>query len=130
MNTRTRLTIASWSLFATSLAFAADVADIKADVLLERAKKMDESFVILDVRTPEEFAQGHVPGAINISHDKLADRIGELMDAKNKDVVLYCRTGRRAGMAADTLQASGFNKLLHLDGDMLKWAEANRPTEK
>ncbi len=130
MNTRTRLAITWLGLLATRLAFAADVVDIKADALLERAKKMDESFVILDVRTPEEFAQGHVPGAINISHDKLADRIGELVGAKNKDVVLYCRTGRRAGTAAETLKAGGFNKLLHLDGDMLKWTEANRPTEK
>jgi len=130
MNPCKRAVATCFALFATSLTFAADVVDIKADALLERAQKMDESFVILDVRTPEEFAQGHVPGAINISYDKLADRIGELMGAKNKDVVLYCRTGRRAGMAADTLKASGFNKVLHLDGDMLKWTDANRPIER
>ena len=117
-------------LFASQLLLAADVVDIKSDALLERAKKMDESFVILDVRTPEEFAQGHVPGAINIPHDKLADRVAELLGAKNKDVVLYCRSGKRAGLAAETLTANGFKKLLHLEGDMQKWTEANRPTEK
>jgi rhodanese-related sulfurtransferase len=111
-------------------ALAVDVVDIKPEALLERARKADESFVILDVRTPEEFVQGHVPGAINIPHDKLADRIAELMGEKNKDVVLYCRSGRRAVLAADTLKANGFTKLLHLEGDMQQWTEAKRPVEK
>jgi hypothetical protein len=56
--------------------FAADVVDIKPEAVLERSAKGDKKLVILDVRTPEEFAQGHVPGAINIPHDKLPDRIG------------------------------------------------------
>jgi phage shock protein E len=129
MNTYARFATIGFGLLASGFLFAADI-DIKPDALLERAKKMDESFVIVDVRTPEEFAQGHVPGAINISHDKLVDRIGELMGAKNKDVILYCKSGRRAAMAAETLKANGFTKLLHLDGDMQKWTEANRPTEK
>jgi len=129
MNVYTRLVIVCLGALVSSGAIA-DVADIKPEALLDRAKKMDESFVILDVRTPEEFAQGHVPGAINIPHDKLADRIGELMRDKNKDVVLYCRSGKRAGMAAETLKANGFAKLLHLEGDIQKWTEANKPIEK
>jgi rhodanese-related sulfurtransferase len=117
-------------LLAAQVAFAADVTPINAEALLERSAKKDASMVILDVRTPEEFAQGHVPGAINIPHDKLVDRLQELTSAKDKDVVLYCRSGKRAGMAADTLQANGFTKLLHLEGDILKWTEEKRPTEK
>jgi phage shock protein E len=127
MNAFTRLVIAYLGLFATGVTFAADVTVINADALLDRARKMDESFVILDVRTPEEFAQGHVPGAINIPHDKLPSRIAELMSAKNKDVVLYCRSGKRAAMAADTLQAKGFGKLLHLEGDIQTWTEEKLP---
>ena len=109
---------------------AAEVADIKPEALLERTAKKDAALVILDVRTPEEFAQGHVPGAKNIPHDQLANRISELMGDKDKEIVLYCRSGRRAGLAAETLKANGFEKLLHLEGDMLKWTEANRPVEK
>jgi rhodanese-related sulfurtransferase len=116
-------------LIASAGATAADVIDVKADALLERARKADESFVILDVRTPEEFAQGHVPGAINIAHDKLANRIAELLDDKNKDIVVYCRSGKRAATAAETLRANGFDKLLHLEGDMQKWTAEKRPTE-
>jgi phage shock protein E len=110
--------------------FGADVPDIKPDALLERAAAKDPSLVILDVRTADEFAQGHVPGAINIPHDQLASRVAELKDSKRKDIVLYCRSGRRAGLAAETLQANGFEKLLHLEGDIQKWTEADRPLEK
>jgi rhodanese-related sulfurtransferase len=113
-----------------AVSIAADVIDVKPETVLERSAKKDKSLVILDVRTPEEFAEGHVPGAINISHDKLQDRIGELMSAKDKDIVLYCRSGRRTGLAADTLKAAGFEKLYHIEGDMQKWTEAKRPTEK
>ena len=109
---------------------AAEVAEIKAEALLERTAKQDASLIILDVRTPEEFAQGHVPGAKNIPHDQLLNRIAELAAAKDKEIVLYCRSGRRSAMAADTLKANGFGKLLHLEGDMQKWTEANRPIEK
>jgi phage shock protein E len=109
---------------------AAEVVDIKPDTLLERTAKKDNSIVVVDVRSPEEFAQGHVPGALNIPVDQLTNRIGELMTAKDKEVVLYCRSGRRAGQAAETLKANGFEKLLHLEGDMQKWTEEKRAVEK
>src|SRR5262245_49370931 len=84
-------------------ALAADVVDVNPEAVLARSAKHDKSMVILDVRTPEEFAEGHVPGAINIPHDQLASRLIEINGDKDKDVVLYCRSGRRAGMAAETL---------------------------
>lgn len=86
--------------------------------------------LILDVRTPEEYAHGHVPGAVNIPFDKIDGRINELLASKDKDVVLYCHSGGRAAIAAQTLKAKGFARLLHLDGDIVKWTRENRPTEK
>ena len=130
MKTILRLAVLCLGAWYGSALLAADVVDIKPETLLERTAKHDSSLVILDVRTPEEFAQGHVPGAKNIPHDQLANRIAEIVSDKNKEIVLYCRSGRRAGMAADTLKENGFEKLLHLEGDMLKWTEANRPVEK
>ena len=127
---RKYLLVVPAAMLVFSVVLAADVIDIKADALLERARKMDESFVILDVRTPEEYAEGHVPGAINIPHDKLAGRAVELLGNRDKDVVLYCRTGRRAALAAETLKANGFTKLLHLDGDIQQWTATKHPTEK
>ncbi len=86
--------------------------------------------MILDVRTADEFAEGHVPGAINISHDELADRLAEVEAAKEAGVIVYCRSGRRAGIAEELLLGQGFSNVQHLEGDMLAWLEANRPTEK
>jgi rhodanese-related sulfurtransferase len=62
---------------------------------------------VVDVRTPEEFATGHVPGAINIPHDQLAERHGEIGPPATP-VLLYCRSGRRSGIAAGTLAEKGF----------------------
>jgi rhodanese-related sulfurtransferase len=85
--------------------------------------------LILDVRTPEEYANGHVPGARNIPYDQLPDRLGELGDDRDRNVVVYCESGRRAGMAESALLAAGFTSLHHLEGDMKAWREAGRPTQ-
>lgn len=112
-------------------ACAQEAVRIDQAVLLERMERQDASMIILDVRTPEEFAAGHVPGAINIPHTELPARAAEIAAARDdKDVVLYCRSGARAQRAAEELRRQGFKRLLHLDGDMLKWQENERPIEK
>ncbi len=68
---------------------------------------------VVDVRTPEEFASGHVPGAINIPFDELPRRAAEIGPPATP-VVLYCRSGRRSGIAVDALQKAGFSKLYDL----------------
>lgn len=130
MRTACKALVVVLTLLASNVLFAADAATISADSVLARTQKKDTSMVILDVRTPTEYAQGHVPGAINIPYDKLNSRADELLFAKNKDVVLYCHSGARAAIAAQTLKAQGFERLLHLQGDMVKWARENRPTER
>jgi phage shock protein E len=65
---------------------------------------------VVDVRTPEEFASGHVPGAINIPFDQLPRRASEI-GPPSTPVVLYCRTGRRSAVAGEALQKAGFSKL-------------------
>jgi len=120
------------SLFACSTASYADPvpATIAPEALVQRIDKSDANLVILDVRTPEEFAAGHIPGALNISHEQLPNRIAELADAKNKDVVVYCRSGRRSAIAQQTLESQGFKRVRHLEGDMLKWEADKRAVEK
>ena len=98
--------------------------------LLERLDARDPDLVVLDVRTPAEFAAGHVPGARNVSHDVLATRLGELASMREKQVVLYCRSGRRTLLAVDTLRKAGFTKLLHLQGDYQAWEAGQRPIER
>jgi phage shock protein E len=103
---------------------------INQEALLKRIEKKDASMIILDVRTPEEFVAGHVPGAVNIPYTHLPARLSELPDAGDKEVVLYCATGVRAERAAERMREHGYTRLLHLDGDMKAWDEKNRPKEK
>lgn len=81
----------------------------------------------IDVRTAEEFASGHVPGAINIPFDEVAARIGEI-DATH-GVALYCMVGPRARKGEAALQAAGYEKVLHLEGGLAAWKEAGFPVD-
>jgi rhodanese-related sulfurtransferase len=65
---------------------------------------------VVDVRTPDEFASGHVPGAVNIPYDQISARAAELGPASTP-VLLYCRSGRRSGIAAQALGAKGFTRI-------------------
>jgi rhodanese-related sulfurtransferase len=81
--------------------------------------------VLIDVRTPEEFAAGHVPGAVNLPHTEIADRLDEI---PSREVIVYCQSGKRAGLAGDVLLEAGF-EVGHLEGDMLGWRQAGLPIE-
>lgn len=89
--------------------------------------KSGQTPLILDVRSPQEYRDGHIAGAVNIPHTQLPNRLNELAGFKNKKVVVYCKSGRRAGIAMETLTQAGFSHLLHLDGDMDGWRDNNRP---
>jgi rhodanese-related sulfurtransferase len=81
--------------------------------------------LLLDVRTPEEFAEGHVPGATLVPVQELEARLGELSAYKQRGVVAYCEVGGRAGKAAELLRAHGFSVRL-LDGSMKRWRAEGR----
>ncbi len=97
------------------------------EALFARRQADDPSLVVVDVRTAEEFATGHVPGAINVPYDQVGRRLAEL--PRDKDLVLYCRTGRRATLAADELAAKGYTRLGHLEGDMTAWLARGLPVD-
>ncbi|MEQ1566877.1 MAG: rhodanese-like domain-containing protein [Myxococcota bacterium] len=75
--------------------------------------------VVLDVRTPEEYAGGHVKGAKNIAVQVLAQRLGEV-GPKDKPVIVYCRSGARSAAAANMLKAAGYTEVLDV-GPMSAW---------
>ena len=81
---------------------------------------IDKNATIIDVRTPEEFAGQHVPGAINIPLNQLSTRINELKDTP-KPIIAYCRSGNRSGMAIGVMKQNGITDAVNGGGidDML-----------
>lgn len=100
---------------------------IQPEALLQALEGADPPLV-LDVRTPGEYARGHVPGARNIPHTEVVDRLGELALERERPVVVYCERGGRAALAEAALRQAGF-RVQHLAGDMAAWRAAGRPVE-
>lgn len=112
------------------ISFAEQTATISQQELLTLMATPASNTIVLDVRTPSEFAQGHIKGAINISHDQINDNLSKIIGYKNQTVVVHCRSGRRAVSAENALRAAGFSDLRHLDGDMNGWQAADLPLIK
>jgi rhodanese-related sulfurtransferase len=85
---------------------------------------------VIDVRTPEEFAAGHLRDAKNIPLADLGTRIGELEKSKGRSVVVVCQTGARADKAVRQLAAAGFDDVVSLDGGLTAWQAAGLPVTK
>lgn len=102
--------------------------EVGQEALLEQLASASPPLV-LDVRTPEEFVSGHVPGAQNVPIDELAARIGDLSADRDREVVVYCERGPRARRAQAALVDAGFAQVRHLEGDMSSWRDAKRPCD-
>jgi rhodanese-related sulfurtransferase len=85
---------------------------------------------IIDVRSSEEFAAGHLRDAKHIPLADLGARIGELDKSKNRTVVMVCQTGARSDKAARQLQAAGFEDVHSLEGGLAAWKAAGLPLTK
>ena len=93
--------------------------------------------VLIDVREPAEFDTGHLPGAINIprgvlefqvdAHPAVANATDPALAHRERPLVLYCRTGGRAALAADNLQKLGFADVRSIAGGIEAWREAGLP---
>ena len=83
--------------------------------------------MLLDVRTPEEYAEGHIKGAVLIPVQQLQQRISEV--PKDKQVYVYCRSGVRSVRAAKMLVNAGFTRIENVQGGFMAWKEAGYPVE-
>ena len=80
----------------------------------------ESGYIILDVRRPDEFAAGHIPGAINVANESIGtDEIPELPD-KNQLIMVYCRSGRRSKEASEKLVKLGYTNIVEFGG-ILDW---------
>jgi rhodanese-related sulfurtransferase len=94
---------------------------------LHARRESGDAPVVIDVRTPAEYAAGHIKGAVNIPFDEVAKRIEEI-DAPG-GVALYCMVGPRARKGEEALHAAGYEKVLHLEGGLAAWQAAALPVE-
>jgi rhodanese-related sulfurtransferase len=102
--------------------------NISSDSLQQLMK--DEHSVVLDVRTPEEYSEGHIPGAINIDYRN--ENFEKGLDTLNKELVyeVYCRSGGRSSEAAEIMSRKGFKTIYHFEGGFLEWQKKNYPVVK
>ncbi len=90
----------------------------------------NSSIQLIDVRTPEEFAEGHIAGArlINVWDSTFVEQAKSQL-SKDKPVAVYCRSGKRSATAAGKLVKLGY-EVINLDGGITAWKEENHPVEK
>lgn len=92
-----------------------------------QVKSLESDVITLDVRTPAEFAEGHISGAININvEDGNFESEIEKLD-KNSTYAVYCRSGRRSAAAIETMKDAGFTSLFNMKGGTLDWTAAGLP---
>ena len=93
------------------------------NITAEEAKQImdsEEGYIILDVRTQEEYDQGHIPGAIVISHEEIAEKAEEALTDKDQLILVYCRSGRRSKLAAEALVELGYTNIKEFGG-IIDW---------
>ena len=96
-----------------------DQGAVYVNITAEEAKQImdtEEGYIILDVRTQEEYDQGHIPGAILISHEEIAEKAEDVLTDKDQLILVYCRSGRRSKIAAEALAELGYTNIKEFGG--------------
>lgn len=114
---------------AVAAADAFDTAPVAPRELLA-AIEAGRAPLVIDVRTPDEYAAGHVPGASLMPVQALPTLIGRLEGPKEQPIVVYCERGPRASLARTALGLAGYTRVIYLDGHMKGWRESGLRTVK
>ena len=127
--------LAAMPLFAADPAPAAPAPSASApkNITVEDAAKLlnsDHSIIVLDVRTPDEFKSGHIPGAKNL--DFFSDDFAKQLAAldKSKTYLVHCASGGRSSQACKVFEKDNFPSVLHLNEGFKAWEKAGKPVEK
>lgn len=125
------LTLITTFLFSIAFTSAAEKPAAPAPVKIEEAEKqIADGAQILDVRTKEEWDEGHLKGAalVTVTEDGFLEKAKAVLDPK-KDVVVYCKSGRRSAIATEQLRAAGFT-VHDLEGGFTAWKDAGKDVVK
>jgi rhodanese-related sulfurtransferase len=104
-----------------------DLTAAQASDLIDR-NRGNPDFIVLDVRTPEEFAEGHIASAVNINFGSqdFKSRVGKLK--RDRVYLVYCRSGNRSGQAIEIMKELHFGEIYHLANGISEWMAAGLPT--
>jgi rhodanese-related sulfurtransferase len=97
---------------------------------VKRRSDTGEKFLLIDVREDNEWAEGHVPGAVHLSKGIIERDIEQRVPDANAKVILYCGGGFRSALVADNLQKMGYTNVESMDGGWKGWLAAGLPTVK
>ena len=100
-----------------------DQGAVYVNITAEEAKQImdsQEGYIILDVRTQEEYDEGHIPGAIVISHEEIEEKAEDVLTDKDQLILVYCRSGRRSKLAAEALVELGYTNIKEFGG-IIDW---------
>ena len=100
-----------------------DQGAVYVNITAEEAKQImdsEEGYIILDVRTQEEYDEGHIPGATQISHEEIAEKAEEVLTDKDQLILVYCRSGRRSKLAAEALVELDYTNIKEFGG-IIDW---------
>jgi rhodanese-related sulfurtransferase len=117
-------------VLALTFEFRARAASFAAVGPQDAIRLMNQHALVLDLRSPDAFAAGHLTGARNLPPDQILKAGETLKKYKEKPVVVYCDTGSLAGSAARQLAAQGFTKAVNLRGGLAAWRAENLPVVK
>ena len=98
--------------------------------IIKASSPSQKGFVLIDVRSPEEHAAGFIPGTdFNIDFREMKARHRELGAKLDDDIVVYCQSGRRSGIAAEVLADLGYTHVYNVSGSMNAWVDAGYPVD-
>lgn len=85
--------------------------------------------LFLDVREPNEFSRGHIPGAVNLPMGQVKNKIAQTASDKDAPILVYCRSGRRSALVAADLMTQGYTHPINLGGGLNAWSKAGYTVE-
>lgn len=104
------------------------------ELVKQNSGKEKDKFLIIDVRSPEEYKEGHIQNAINMNVDSLEDRLDEIEDLKESPIITYCNSGKKSGQVAEILVNNGFKDVTNAEGvknfkyDLVKYSDVRGAT--
>ena len=117
------LLLAAMLLTACGQAKENDQGAVYVNITAEEAKEImdtEEGYIILDVRTQEEYDEGHIPGALLIPNTEIEEKAEKVLTDKEQLILVYCRSGRRSKIAAEALAELGYTNIKEFGG-IIDW---------